>query len=206
MGRNRMGRTGPRCDRRPHPDTGPDGSARSRVRADTAGSGVPGRPVLPGTADRTGRPSVRRHAHRPGVSGWPLRRPDTSAASRRALASCRTPGNAATGCAPTRDSAPRDATSHAATDLATTGNCTATRGTSGDRTAARGTTGDRTTAGHIRAGNRTAAGHAVHRWPQRHAGRDLRTSTEDVAALRAGVANGGVACGPRLHRVLVDGC
>ncbi|WP_425004614.1 hypothetical protein [Mycolicibacterium sp. S3B2] len=131
------------------------------------------------------------------MSGWPLRRPDTSAASRRALASCRTPGNAATGCAPARDSAPaRDATSHAATDLATTGNCTG----------ARGTTGDRTTAGHIRAGNRTAAGHAVHRWPQRHAGRDLRTSTEDVAALRAGVANGGVACGPRLHRVLVDGC
>ncbi|WP_207086066.1 hypothetical protein, partial [Mycobacterium sp. PO2] len=85
----------------------------------------------------------------------------------------------------------RDATSHA-----TTGNCTAARGTSGDRT----------TAGHIRAGNRTAAGHAVHRWPQRHAGRDLRTSTEDVAALRAVVAHGGVACGPRLHRVLVDGC
>ncbi|MEC9324267.1 MAG: hypothetical protein VYB90_10550 [Actinomycetota bacterium] len=141
------------------------------------------------------------------MSGRPLRRPDTSAAARRALASCRTPGNAATGCAPTRHSAPaRDATSHAATDLATTGNCTAARATSGDRTTARGTSGDRTTAGHIRAGNRTAAGHAVHRWPQRHAGRDLRTSTEDVALLRAVVANGGVTCGPRLHRVLVDGC
>ena len=150
---------------------------------DTAGSGVPGRPLLPGPADGTGRPPVRRHAHRPGVPGRPLCRPDTSSAA------CRAPGYAATGRCPARDAtgcAPaRDTTRHAATGLAS----------AGDRTAARGTSGDRTTAGH-----------AVHRWHLRHARRDLRTSTEDASALRGSRPYGGVTCGPGLHRVLVDGC